>query len=1019
MTSTKKKQHFICQFENQLCKNILVVFCLFFIFKKAYTQVPESNLDEMLIDVDKTTFTSGILYNKVTPIADLSNFNMKNRNVSSKKHFEQALYELYRASNKEKFVSYKELRKKYILNERKVNIGIINASFQELNYNHNNENKGALTLKNNKFKKINDSPTFKDAHALIIAPLNNYLVGKTINFIFDENFMFEETYNKKITSLVADFGTNKKYTIYKNEAFVTKDIEISYNESGYKTLVFTAAFQDGTTKTTKGKLHVKVLSRNLSRMMDDSLVEDFTITSTIPFQGYDETSPIYGELEYRVFYHTNNSNYQKTLLKPIIIIDGFDPEDKRKMQDDDSPKPANEHHSIEEMMVYYKNKNKVEIIPLLRGLGYDVVIVNQPSYIRGDKTIDGGADYIERNALTHVTLYQHLNNTLFSNGSSEELVIVGPSMGGQMSRYALAYMEKHNIPHNTRLWVSIDSPHLGANIPIGMQSMMNLLDAFGGSVAAADFYHNQLKSTAGNQQLIAQHLEYHLPDYLNRGSPIHQQYYSNLTNNGLPNSNGYPQNLRKIAIVNGSIVGNANGVTGEEDFRIHGFVEQLLWNTKVIEMNTKYMGNTGSITQAARLWRLSQPLRTATYTNINPNGSMDVVPGGQFNSEDQLHSAILGQSVGVSDWGNGLNFEELALAMFLGVTGDHFESRTNKKIHSFIPTVSALGFYNSNFDWGSNINRNLVCSNEIPFNSYYAPIANEQHTSFTEKSVNWLLKELSGNYQAPTVYMSVEDLKGSNTLSIDQSGFYYFENCKISDSAIWQVSSNLQIVSSTNTSVIVRAINNSINEEAHIMAQVDGQTITKKIWVGKPSITTTQDALVNYVTVYLIGANQTNIYDQGITSTIWENISSAGGCSVSFSGSDFEGFGHGNCTNWSVYVKISATNSCGTTTIYRNITPPDPGPCDTSYRFSNNPMQTENGGVNKIIIEPCEGDYRKSSSTKSKNYTITIYNAMGGKVYAKTQREKEFDISTLKKGFYITRFQTVSGKIIVKKLVIE
>ena len=92
-------------------------------------------------------------------------------------------------------------------------------------------------------------------------------------------------------------------------------------------------------------------------------------------------------------------------------------------------------------------------------------------------------DYIERNALTHVALYQHLNNTLFSNGSSEKLVIVGPSMGGQMSRYALAYMEKHNIPHNTRLWVSIDSPHLGANIPIGIQSMMNLLDAFGGSVA--------------------------------------------------------------------------------------------------------------------------------------------------------------------------------------------------------------------------------------------------------------------------------------------------------------------------------------------------------------------------------------------------------------------------------------------------------------------------------------------------------------------------------------------------------
>ena len=69
--------------------------------------------------------------------------------------------------------------------------------------------------------------------------------------------------------------------------------------------------------------------------MGDPLVESFTITSTIPFQGYDESAPIYGELEYRIFYHKNNENTQKRLLKPIIIIDGFDPGDLRKIQDSD------------------------------------------------------------------------------------------------------------------------------------------------------------------------------------------------------------------------------------------------------------------------------------------------------------------------------------------------------------------------------------------------------------------------------------------------------------------------------------------------------------------------------------------------------------------------------------------------------------------------------------------------------------------------------------------------------------
>ena len=68
----------------------------------------------------------------------------------SKGHFEQALHELYRASNNEKFASYKEVRKKYETSVNRVNIGIINTSFQELNFNPENKNKGALILKNNK-----------------------------------------------------------------------------------------------------------------------------------------------------------------------------------------------------------------------------------------------------------------------------------------------------------------------------------------------------------------------------------------------------------------------------------------------------------------------------------------------------------------------------------------------------------------------------------------------------------------------------------------------------------------------------------------------------------------------------------------------------------------------------------------------------------------------------------------------------------------------------------------------------
>lgn len=72
-------------------------------------------------------------------------------------------------------------------------------------------------------------------------------------------------------------------------------------------------------------------------------------------------------------------------------------------------------------------------------------------------------------------------------------------------------MEKNNIPHNTYLWVSIDSPHLGANIPLGDQALLNLVK--NSSHEAKAFYEKDLSSPAAQQQLIEFHREgssYHL-----------------------------------------------------------------------------------------------------------------------------------------------------------------------------------------------------------------------------------------------------------------------------------------------------------------------------------------------------------------------------------------------------------------------------------------------------------------------------------------------------------------------------
>ena len=131
------------------------------------------------------------------------------------------------------------------------------------------------------------------------------------------------------------------------------------------------------------------------------------IVASIPFQGYDETQAYFGEGEYEIFIDSAN----EVLDKPIIILDGFDPGDSRDI--------AGLYNSLN-----FGGQNMADI---LRSEGFDIVVLNAPSYTTGGKDIDGGSDYIQRNAMVLVALIDLLNSQKVGD---EELVVLGPSMGG-------------------------------------------------------------------------------------------------------------------------------------------------------------------------------------------------------------------------------------------------------------------------------------------------------------------------------------------------------------------------------------------------------------------------------------------------------------------------------------------------------------------------------------------------------------------------------------------------------------
>jgi triacylglycerol esterase/lipase EstA (alpha/beta hydrolase family) len=64
----------------------------------------------------------------------------------------------------------------------------------------------------------------------------------------------------------------------------------------------------------------------------------------------------------------------------------------------------------------------------------------------------------------------HLYHSLSTIYDSQN-IILGYSMGGLVARYGLAQMVRNGQNTQTRLLLTLDSPHHGANFPLGLQHL--------------------------------------------------------------------------------------------------------------------------------------------------------------------------------------------------------------------------------------------------------------------------------------------------------------------------------------------------------------------------------------------------------------------------------------------------------------------------------------------------------------------------------------------------------------------
>lgn len=417
-----------------------------------------------------------------------------------------------------------------------------------------------------------------------------------------------------------------------------------------------------------------------------------TITATIEYQGYEETQSYFGEGEYEIFL----DNVDGVLDKPIIMIDGFDPGDGRDIS----------------MLYAGLDFNGSNLADILRDEGFDFVALNAPLYTTDGKEIDGGADYIQRNAMVLIELIEFINSQKVGD---DELVIIGPSMGGLIARYGLSYMEQNGMDHETRLYISFDSPHLGANIPVSFQYLLNYFAKDQDNTEAQLVVDNVLNSPAAKEMLID-----HYSGHLLAGSDFEQDP-NLLLPEGAPNFRdafqtelnnlGFPNNVRNVTMINGSGQGITTGTPGMQMIDTELDLGSGVTADLILHF-APAAGETINITDF-----------TAYFIGI-PIASFEA-DSESFAFTDGLDSS----PGGMGDITSGLgDIDNPIIEAFL--------ENLEQEAYSFIPTISALAIESEN-NWYA-----IPNISDSPFVNTFIPSENEEHVTLTQGNADFALDEI-------------------------------------------------------------------------------------------------------------------------------------------------------------------------------------------------------------------------------------------------------------------------------------
>ena len=244
------------------------------------------------------------------------------------------------------------------------------------------------------------------------------------------------------------------------------------------------------------------------------------------------------------------ANGRTSITKPFIIVEGLDLWELKGLWNsgEDSDSLAVELGFTNHDKFYKEYDDWFES----NLSDYDIIYVD---------LFDGTGD-ISENACLLTEIIEAINEEKAASGSTERNIVMGQSMGGLIARCALCLMEEMGIPHETSVYISHDSPHHGANLPVGVSSFLHKLMSFlageSTAVVATDAIMNDIdivKSIRDVYRILhSPAVKQMVNHYVGKDGVVDHTVHDNWQN--ILNNIGFPQGdenyqIENLCIVNG------------------------------------------------------------------------------------------------------------------------------------------------------------------------------------------------------------------------------------------------------------------------------------------------------------------------------------------------------------------------------------------------------------------------------------------------------------------------------------